>query len=74
LNKLVPTQHDKTQNQITAFMRDKYLKHACVLNLMDLCNQTSGELKANDCQFSQFLTIESAIAIIQIFVIKQVEN
>lgn len=65
LNKLVPTQHDKTQNQITAFMRDKNLKHACILNLTDVCNQKSEQLRASDCHYSQFLTIESAIAVIQ---------
>jgi len=41
------------------------LKQDCVLNLTDVCNQRSIELRASDRHFSQFLTIESAIAIIQ---------
>ena len=46
-------------------MNKNGLKHDCVLNLTDVCNQKSEQMRASDCQFSQFLTIESAIAIIQ---------
>jgi len=48
-------------------MGENDLKHACVLNLTDVCNQRSIELRARDRQFSQFLTIESANEIIQKF-------
>lgn len=67
LNILVPTEPDTTQSQITAFMKDKNLKHACVLNLTDVCNQYSGELSTLDIQYSNFRTPEKAHRIIQAY-------
>lgn len=48
-------------------MKDKNLKHACVLNLTDVCNQYSGELRACDRQYSNFSTPESVERNIQAY-------
>lgn len=59
-NKFVPTEPDTTQNRIVEYMEQQQLEHACVFNLTNVCNQKSTSLRAADCQFSNFLTIESA--------------
>jgi hypothetical protein len=59
--KIVPTEPDKTQHQIMDFMKKHDFKHACILNLSDLCNQKSEELtSATILPCSNFNTPDSA--------------
>jgi hypothetical protein len=45
LDTIVATAPDKTQYKIMDFMQENSLEYACVLNLSDVCNQKSSELK-----------------------------